>query len=107
MLYYYKIFKVTKKETKGKKANYYEFVLGKEDIYIVSFSNTDNSFIYDINLKYGKKFLTIRREIVQTKIDYYEKLEYFLEALKKNNEKKINYLKIVFLNFQKKKVFLL
>jgi hypothetical protein len=80
--------------------------LGEEDIYIISFSNTDNSFIYDINLKYGKKFLTIRREIVQTNIEYYEKLEYFLEALKKNDEEdKIDNLFDSISKFSEKKGF--
>ena len=42
--YYNKIYKVTKTETKGKKANYYEFEIGEEK-YIISFNNKDNEFI--------------------------------------------------------------
>ena len=83
--YYQKIYKVTKTEKKGKKANYYEFEIG-EEIYIISFDNKDNEFIYEVNLKFGKKILDIRRNIDQTNIEYHEKLDYFIEALKSNGE---------------------
>ena len=83
--YYHKIYKVTKTETKGKKANYYEFEIGEEK-YIISFNNKDNEFIYEVNIEFGKKIIDIRRNIDQTNIDYHKKLDYFIEALKSNGE---------------------
>ena len=83
--YYKKIYKVNKAETKGKKANYYEFEIGEEK-YIISFNSKDFVFIYDVNLEFGKKIIQIRRNIDQTNIEYHEKLEYFIEALKSNRE---------------------
>ena len=41
--YYKKIYKVNKAETKGKKANYYEFEIGEEK-YIISFNSKDFVF---------------------------------------------------------------
>jgi len=84
--YYKKIFKVTPKETKGKKSTscYYEFEIGEEK-YIISFKR-NSTFIFDVDIEFVKSAIDIRRKIVQTNIKYIDKLDYFIEALKENNE---------------------
>ena len=86
IFYYKKIFKVTPKETKGKKSTscYYVFEIGEEE-YDISFKK-NSTFIFDVNLKVGKAAIPIRREISQTIIKYIDKLNYFIEALKENGE---------------------
>ena len=85
--YYKKIFKATKTETKGKKiiTSTFEFIIG-EEIYIISFKGS-NSFIFDVNLLFGKKNISIRRKIDQSIVEYSEKLDIFIEALNSNEEK--------------------
>ena len=62
-----------------KKKNYnFIFEIGDEQ-YIISFEN--NTFIYDVNLDFGKKIIGIRRKISQIK-EYKEKMDIFIEALK-------------------------
>jgi hypothetical protein len=63
-----------------------EFIL-KDDIYIISFEADKSTFIYEVNLISGKIILDIRRKIPQNKIEYKDKIEYFIEALKEDNEK--------------------
>ena len=86
IFYYKKIFKVTPKETKGKKSTscYYVFEIGEEE-YDISFKK-NSTFIFDVQLKFGKAAIPIRREISQTIIKYIDKLNYFIEALKENGE---------------------
>ena len=86
IFYYKKIFKVTPKETKGKKSTscYYVFEIGEEE-YDISFKK-NSTFIFDVHLKVGKAAIPIRREISQTIIKYIDKLNYFIEALKENGE---------------------
>ena len=87
--YYEKIFKVNKSKGKGKKANnyYFEFVID-DDKYIVSFDSKGSTFVYDVILEKGKKFIDIRRKINQNNIEYHEKMDTFIEALKKEGEEK-------------------
>jgi len=68
------------------------FFIGKDDayIYIISFSIKEKkSFIYDVVLKKGHKYLSnIAQETInQETIGYQDKLDLFIEALKENKEK--------------------
>ena len=88
--FYKKVFKFKNiQDTSSKKTIKYnlDFNIGKDN-YIVSFENKDNSFIYDVELKKGNKFLqNIAKENINQKvIEYYDKLDIFLETLKKNKE---------------------
>ena len=85
--YYKKIFKVDKSTGKGKKANnyYFEFEIG-DDKYIISFDSKGFLFVYDVVVEMGKKIIDVRRKINQNNIEYNDKMEYFMEALKKNGE---------------------
>ena len=86
--YYKKIFMINKSKSKSKKPiNYnFEFIIG-EDKYIISFDNKDNTFIYDVDLKVGKKIIDIFKNIDQSKIEYNDKMQFFIEALEQRNEK--------------------
>ena len=88
--YYEKIFKVNNKsKEKGKKANNYYFNFEiNDDKYIISFDSKGNTFVYDVILEKGKKALDIRRKINQNNIEYNEKMDTFIEALKKEGEEK-------------------
>ena len=87
--YYSKIYKVNKLAGKGEKGNnyYFEYEIGDEK-YIISFDSKGCTFIYDINLEYGKKIINIRRKINQNK-EYNEKNDMFLEALTKNGSENL------------------
>ena len=65
-----------------------QFQIGEKDNYIIKFTVDDKSFYYDIDLKKGNKFLkNIAKEIIdQNILNYYQKLEVFIAALKENNE---------------------
>ena len=107
--YYYKIFKAIKTQTKEKKSNicHYEFIIG-EEMYIIKFNTKGGSiFIFDVDLKFGKEIIPIRRKIEQTDIKYNEELNYFIEALKaKEEESMINELyKDTLELYQEKKLF--
>jgi hypothetical protein len=66
--YYYKIFKVPRTSAKGKKFHcVFEFEIG-DDIYIITFDANKNTFIYDVELIFGRKILDIRRKIPQNKL---------------------------------------
>ena len=53
---YYKIFEANKTNAKGKKNTYkFHFELN-DDIYIIKFDADTYTYIYEINLIYGKKF---------------------------------------------------
>ena len=77
--YYKKIFKVNKL-----KKYYFEFEIG-DDKYIISFDSKEYIFVYDVTLEMGKKIIDIRRKINKN-IEYYQKIDDFIEALKKNGE---------------------
>ena len=53
---------------KNQKKNYnFIFEIGDEQ-YIISFEyNENNTFIYDVNLDFGKKIIDIRRKTVKAK----------------------------------------
>ena len=92
--YYQKIFMVDKNATTGKKANnyYFEFEID-DDKYIISFDSKGTSFIYDVKLEKTKRMIQILRKINQNFIQYYDKMHFFVDALKENNEEnKINLL---------------
>ena len=85
--YYKKIFKADKSLGTGKnKTNYhFEFEIGDEK-YIISFDSKGSTFIYDVVLETGKRILDIRRKIDQNIVEYNEKMDNFIEALKKSRE---------------------
>jgi len=90
--YYQKIFMVNKSATTGKKANnyYFEFEID-DDKYIITFDSKGASFVYDVKLEKTKRMITILRKIDQNFIKYYDKMHFFVDALKRNNEEnKIN-----------------
>ena len=84
---YKRIFKVNKSAAKGKKASnyYFEFETG-EYKYIISFDSKGSTFVYDVTLEVEKKRIEIRRKVSQNSVEYYEKLDDFEAALKKNGE---------------------
>ena len=81
--YYDKIY-AFEKPKKAKKNYNFIFEIGDEQ-YIISFEYKGNSFIYDVNLVFGKKIIDIRRNINQAK-EYHEKMNFFIEALEQNKE---------------------
>ena len=85
-----------------------EYIVGV-DAYEISFPITDNTFIYNAELKKGNKYLKriVKEDINQKIIPLYNKLDIFLEALKKaNEENKINILYDETIElYQKKKKF--
>jgi len=86
---YEKVFKYDKESKNGEVE--IQFEIGN-DLYIISFKYEDKFFNYDIELKKGNKFITnIAQEIInQNILDYYQKFEIYLEALKSiKNEKKL------------------
>ena len=88
--YYKKIFKVEKptpQDENSESQNYYfEFEI-EENKYILSFEALKKkNFIFEINLEVGKRILDIQRKINQNVIDDEEKINFFIEALKKDKE---------------------
>ena len=85
--------KVFKYKNKGGKELIF-FFGEEEDKYIITLEVKDKTFIYDVKLEKGHKFLdNIPREnINQNIMKYQDKLDLFLEALKQNNEEKKNEL---------------
>lgn len=81
---YKKIFKISKSKAKGDKYHF-EFEIG-DDRYIINFDSKKKTFIYDISLDVGKRILEITSEIDQNQIDYHEKIDYFIEAIKNYEE---------------------
>ena len=75
-------------EKKGEKNSYTFKYIIENDVYTISFDAKKKHFIYDINLikedYYFKDIVPLN--ISQDIIPHYNKLEIFLEALKKNNE---------------------
>jgi len=78
-----------KRKEKNKKSVKYQlqYEIGEES-YDIIFGVKENSFIYEIQLLKGNKFIDniIKRKIDQNLIPLHYKLDIFLEALKKNNE---------------------
>ena len=106
LFYYKKIFKVIK-SGKGKKRNdyYFEFIID-DDKYIIKFDSKGRTFVYEVCLEFGKRIILIRRKIMQ-KEEYYEKIEYFVKALKLNGEENIidDFYKETINLYEKKKGF--
>jgi len=50
---------------------------------MISFNNKGNKFIFEVTLEVGKIIISIRRKINQNDIDYNEKIDDFIFALKK------------------------
>ena len=90
--YYQKIFMVNKAKT-GKKANnyYFEFEID-DDKYIISFDSKEASFVYDVKLEKTKRMIQILRKVNQNVIKYYDKMHFFVDALKNNHEENKNNL---------------
>ena len=85
--------KVYKYKNKGEKE--LVFFFGQEDYkYIITFEVIDKTFIYDVKLEKGHKFLEVipKENIDQKFLKYQDKLDLFLEALKLNKEEKKNEL---------------
>ena len=82
-----------------------EFIL-KDDIYIILFEADKTTFIYQVNLISGKIILDIKRKILQNRIEYKDKIEYFIEVLKEDIEKIYELYKDTLELYFKKKVFL-
>ena len=103
---YYKIFKVPKASGKGKKCScVYEFEIS-DDTYIITFEANKSTFIYEVDLVYGRKILDIRRRIPQNKVEYKDKIDYFLEALNEEKDKIGDLYKDTLELYSKKKDFL-
>ena len=83
---YKKVFKY--KNIGAKKSTKLVFYYGEElDKYMISLDIKEKTFIYDVEFLKGHKYLTnIVPEIIDQNIKYQDKLDLFLEALKKNNE---------------------
>ena len=89
----HKIFKLkTKKPVNQKnkgdkvKKTHHEIIYEMgEDKYVISFHTKENSFVYDLDLKKGNKYLgtIVPINIDQNIIQVYNKLEIFVEALGK------------------------
>ena len=83
---YRKVFKL--KNIGSKNNTKIIFFIGEEDKYIINLEIKKQYFIYDVDLKVGHKILTniALGDIDQQKMEYHDKLDIFLEALKQNNE---------------------
>ena len=85
---YKKVFKY--KNVGAQKKVEIDFLYGEEiDKYMISFEVKDKTFIYDLEFKKGHKHLkTLVPEEIKQNIKYQDKLDLFLEALKKEKEEK-------------------
>ena len=81
--YYLKIFMA---KSSSKEKYEFAFVIGDYK-YEISFDNTKATFIYEVNLEYGLSIIPIRRKIYQNKIEYKNKLDFFIKAIEEKNEK--------------------
>ena len=87
---FHNVFKmILKKIEKNEKTlqNTLQYEIGEQS-YDISFNVQKETFIYEIKLLKGNKFLgnIVKRNINQNIIPLHYKLDIFLEALKKNNE---------------------
>ena len=108
---FHNVFKLDIKanEKNGKTIQYQlQYEIGEES-YDILFDVKDNTFIYEIKLLKGNKFIDniVKRKIDQNQIPIHYKLDIFLEALKKNNE--IDKIELLYeetiMLFKKKKKF--
>ena len=98
---------VDEDKDKGEKEEEYkiEYIV-ENDAYDILFSFSGNSFVYNIKLQKGNKYLPniVKDDIDQTIIPLYYKLDLFLEALNETNEKnKIDKLYDETINLYRKK----
>ena len=85
--YYNKVFKVSKSaETKKRNKYYFEFDIN-DNRYYIRFDSKGRTFVYEISLQRRGTNVIVRRNIEQK--EYYEKIEYFVKALKLNGEENI------------------
>ena len=84
---YKKIYKIPKSDKIGNDPikYHFEFEIG-DDRYVISFKTEGNNFVYDVDLRVGKRIIPIRRKIDQNIIEYNDKIEDFIEALEENKE---------------------
>ena len=78
--------KVFKFESTQEERYKLEFSINKEDRYIISFNAKNKTFIYDVTLEKGLNIINYKTKISQNRMDYREKMEFFIKALVKNNE---------------------
>ena len=85
--YYKKIFKAECSSQKNQKANNYLYIFETGDYkFIIKLDTKGNTYVYDVSLEIGKRRIKIIRNVPQNIIEYYKKLDFFEEALKKNGE---------------------
>ena len=89
--YYKKILKIQKPS----KSNYKCAFELKDDKYEISFDSKGKTFIYDVTLEYGLKIITVRKGIKQNKIEYKDKMDFFIKALKEKEKDKEEQAKII------------
>ena len=78
--------KVFKFESTQEEKYKLEFSINKEDRYIISFNAKNKTFIYDVTLEKGLNIIKYKTKISQNRMDYREKMDFFIKALVKNNE---------------------
>lgn len=78
--------KVFKFESTQEEKYKLEFSINKEDRYIISFNAKNKTFIYDVTLEKGLNIIKYKTKISQNRMDYREKMNFFIKALVKNNE---------------------
>ena len=84
-IFYIKVYKyLIKKEKKVSNINL-DFSIDNNK-YSIDFDVKESSFIYDINLREDRAFYKTKKDIPQNTIDYYEKMNYFMESLKESKE---------------------
>jgi len=88
---YKKVYKY-KKECGKKNVELIFFFQQEDNKYFINFKVKEETFIYDVELKKGHKFLDDKPKVnIDQKImEYQDKLDLFLEALKQNNEENKN-----------------
>ena len=95
---FHNVFKLdVKKKEKNEKVEEYllQYEIGEES-YDILFNVKENSFIYEVKLLKGNKFIDniVKRKINQNQIPLQYKLDLFLEALNKNKE--MNKIELLF-----------
>lgn len=81
---YKKIFKFKSSQKQKYKL---EFV-NEEDKYIISFPSQNNTFIYDVTFEKGLNIIAPKRKIAQNRIEYKEKMNFFIKALTKKKRRR-------------------
>jgi len=92
---YKKVFKINLFNKRKSKNERIVFFIEEKDKYSIFLETKENSFIYNVELKKGIKYLDniLGENVDQNLLNQEEKLDLFLQALKKNFEEyKIEYL---------------